>query len=434
MNILPNLNRLTIPAGVSLLFAASMLTGCNLVNEDMPECAPQNHTYTIVNFEYKYHMSSEYVSTEDDWFGDHAGSAYLYVFDEDGTYLFNRQRNKAFLDQRNPDFSITMDETEIIPGNKYILAAMAQGNHAGYEASLATPGFQLLNEMVPGFSKIDDFRVKLDRNDDGYYDLGVVTDDYGFFNYKDDYENNNLKLDTLWSTRPGYLEYLDVPYKEYEPSPIELPSDTIPVTMQMMRITNSIKINLVFDGFTPETPVTDYKFMMGFPHGNGTLGFTGELDTELSQPLMYFSLRKEVKQYQYKDKGAQYDAEPVDQPEPEAGDGTDSDSFRPRTGTRAATYCISAEFGVSRLQEFDESYLTITNTNTGRIICDLHNISDWLADYFDHRYGNQEFLDREYDYTIDVKLDDDGNYYIMQAGCHILGWGKRIQREILGKK
>ena len=407
-----------------------ILTSCSMVNEDLDPCAPQNHLYTIVNFQYKYHMSNEYMSTEDDWFGDHAGSAYLYVFDEDGYYLFTKQKNKAFMSRRDIDFSISLDETELEPGKKYILAAMAQGNHAGYEASLATPGFTLLKEMVPHVSKIEDFRVKLDRDGDGYYDFGVTTDDYGVFNYKEDYKNNNLKLDTLWCTRPGYIEHLTLPYREYVPSATPLPNDTVNVTMQVMRVTNSIKVNLVCDAFGSDTDVDDYKFLIDFPKGNGTLGFTGDLDYQSSQELMYFTLRKKMAQYQEKKPGAQYDAEPV---EDDNSSNKEENAETKSAKTRAAKYCVNAEFGVSRLQTADESFLQIINVQTGRTIAKLENMSDWLADYFDHRYDDQEFLDREYDYTIDVHIDDDGNMVSLQIGCSILGWGKRVQYVIMGQ-
>lgn len=426
MKINPILKRLSASlltvGGVALTL---LTTGCSMVNEDMPDC-PNN--FVVVDFEYKYHMSSEYFSTEDDWFGDHAGSAYLYVFDEAGTFLFRKEKNKAFMsDRKNPDFSIWLDQTECEPGKKYIFAAMAQGNHVGYEASLGTPGFSLVNEMVPYVSKIDDYKMRLDRDGDGYYDFGVVTDDYGVFDFKTDYKNNKLKLDTLWSTRPGYIKTVEVPERDFRlgSDKANLNSDTIHVTMSMMRITNSIKVNLVYEGFSPETNVDDFKFLMDFPKGNGTLGFTGDFDPDLSQELMYFTLRKQVQQYQYKNNGAQYDSESDNDVVSDEMAGGSSGA------TRAPTYCINAEFGVSRLQVLDGSFLQIINTNTGREVAKLENLSDWLANYFDHRYDDQEFLDREYDYTIDIHLDSDGNFQWIQAGVAILGWGKRVQDVIL---
>lgn len=377
-------------------------------------------------------MSSEYVSTEDDWFQDHAGSAYLYVFDQDGYYLFTRQKNKTYLDPRNPDFSIELDETELVPGQKYIFAGMAQGNHAGYENSLQTPGFVLQTDMVPHVTTIDQYQVKLDRNDDGIYDLGV-TDDTGFFNWKDAYADNNLKLDTLWSTRPGYVLYdVEMPMRDfsYAAAKEEFPRDiVVPYELEMMRITNSIKVNLVCDLFDKDTNVDDYKFLIDFPKGNGTLGFTGDLAN--IQELQYYTLRKSIQQYQYKQPNAQYDSEGVDYGDLQQGAG--DNTMNRSVGTRAATYCVNAEFGVSRLQDSDDSFLQILNATTGREIAKIENLSSWLAQYFDHRYGDQEFLDREYDWTIDVHIDDNGNPIMLQAGCYILGWGKRIQDVILGK-
>ena len=399
--------------------------------EEPTDQEPDNNPALIfikVNFEYRYHMSSEYESPEDDWFADHAGSAFLYVFDEDGTYLFSEQRNKTLLDKSNPDFSILLDETKLEPGKNYIFAAMAQGNHAGYEASLATPGFVIQDgSLIPNISKIDDFRVKLDRKE-GISGIGE-TEYTGWFNWKESYADNNLKLDTLWSTHktndrdfPGYVTMPERKYGSNQESTEEI---VVPVTIQLMRITKSIKINLVCDQFNQDTNADDYKFIINFPKGNGTLGITGDVDYGYGQELLYYSLRKQMQPYQYKQANAQYDTESsnnVASDEMTEGDSSDTKNL----GTRTASYCVNAEFGVSRLLTYDSSYLQLVNATTEKEIARIDNLSDWLVNYFDHRYDDQEFLDREYDYTIDLHIDNEDNILFIQAGCDKIGWGKRI--------
>lgn len=405
------------------LFFSLFATSCKMVNEDLPDC-PQ--TMVVIDFEYKYHMSSEYLSTEDDWLQDQAGSIYLYVFDEDGYFLFRESKHKTFLNQNKPDFSIWLDEGQCEPGKTYKFAAMAQGNHAGYESSLATPGFVLQEEMKPHVSTISSYQVKLDRNDDGIYDLGV-TDNTGFFNWKDSYKDNNLKLDTLWSTRPGFIRTITVPERNFSYNNHVGGLDNLIIrdTIPMMRITNSIKINLVYQLFDKDTNVDDYKFLIDFPKGNGTVGLTGDLSH--TQELQYYTLRKKVVQYQEKNQNAKYDSESDnDKVSDELPNSSNNTKSYDNLGTRAASYCVNAEFGVSRLQTSDGSFLQIINANTGNEIARIDNLSDWLANYFSHRYDDQEFLDREYDYTIDVMIDSDGRGYTLQAGCNILGWGRRI--------
>ena len=387
-----------------------------MVNEDLPECAPPPRTFTTVDFEYTYNMSGAETGLYQDWFNEHAGSAYLYVFDKKGTYLFNRQTHKTDMNPNLIDFSIVLDDKELVPGNEYMLVGMAQGNHAGYEASLETPGFTLLHEMIPGVSTIDEYRVKLDRDDDGTYDFGII-------NYKDAYGNNYEKMDTLWSTKPNSVQLVDIPYIAYKPQVTPLPDNHVHVTIPMMRITNSIKVNLVNDLFDQDTDPDSYNIIIDFPNGNGTIGFTGATDP--AQRLIYRSLRKEVKQYTPKSNGAQYDAYGA-KPEEDYVIEVPVDN---NISTRANTYCINAEFGVSRLQKTDGSSLVIYDAATGEEVARIDNFSAWLADYFDHRYDDQEFLDREYDFTVDIHMNpsSDKGYDWIQAGVAILGWGKRIQ-------
>lgn len=409
---------------LSFMTAVLSMTACSMVNEDLKPCAEPPHHYVVVNFDYSYNMQ------EENWFDRHAGSVYLYVFDNDETFLLSKSKTKTSMDDiNNPDFSIVLDESELPIGNKYKFVAVAIGNHAGYEASLTTPGFQLPEDqvMIPGVSKLEDYRLKLDRDGDGIYDFGVTTDDYGVFNFKEAYKDNRLKLDTLWSTKPNSVQVLDIPYIEYKPSIEQLPDTYQEVTVPMMRITNSVKINVLHDKFTKDYNPEDLNVVIVFPNGNGTIGFTGK--TYPVQELMYLTLRKSMKQYKEKENHAEYD-------------GTDDDPFgewsdhlSPDASTSSSTraeedtkYCLEAEFGISRLQVSDGSYLEITDAYTGRLICRMDNFSDWLADYFEdiHNYDDQQFLDREYDWTIDIKINEiETGYEWYQMGCSVLGWRKR---------
>lgn len=372
---------------------APAFQSCSMVNEDLEPCAPKPNNFVKVNFVYDYNMQQV------DLLNDHVGSVYLYVFDKDGVYKFRHSALKADMSPNNIDFSMTFDTTYLPIGNAYKLVAIAQGNHAGYISSLETPGFTLQHEMVPGVSTIEDYRLKLDRDDDGTYDFGII-------NYKDTYGDNRQMIDTLWSTKPNQVQDLDIPYIEYRPSATQLPDTYQEVTIPLMRITNAVKVNIVHDQFTADTNPDEYNIDIDFPNGNGTIGFTGT--TYPVQELWYRALRKTTKQYQQKQNGAQYDAE--------------------YPATRAGTtYCIESQFGVSRMQTTDGCSLQIRNARTGVLIAKIDDFAAWLAEYFDHRFDDQEFLDREYDFTVDIHLDDLGNIDWYQIGCSILGWGKRVQ-------
>ncbi|MCH5224602.1 MAG: FimB/Mfa2 family fimbrial subunit [Muribaculaceae bacterium] len=412
MKIFPILKRLNakhFTLGVilsSITFGA--LTSCDMVNEDMPPCATYPNTYLTVNFVYDYNMLRE------DLFDSHAGTAHLYVFDKDSVFLFDRAVSRNDMTGPTVDFSMTFDTTYIKTGMKYLLVAMAQGNHSGYEwSTIATPGFQipLQYQMVPGVSKISDYRIMLDRDSDSWADIGVV-------DYTDAYGNNKEMLDTLWSTKPNEIQDVAIPYIELKPQVEEYPVYYYEVLMPMMRITNSITVNLLHDSFTPETDVNRFNILIDFPKGNGTIGFTGQ--TFPNRELFYRALRKGVVKYTKKNNGATYEDPGVDR----LGQQT--------MGTRAddPDYAIQATFGISRLQTVDESKLQVRDAETNEVLIEIDNFAQWLADYFNTYYDDQEFLDREYNFTVDIKMSDANTLEWYQIGCSILGWGKRVYEYI----
>ncbi|MCH5240471.1 MAG: FimB/Mfa2 family fimbrial subunit [Muribaculaceae bacterium] len=386
----------------ALLTFIGLFSSCKMINEDFPECSELARVYTRVTFIYDYNMRYT------DLFDSHVGSVYLYVFDSEGTYLYRREKNKVNMEDINhPDFSIMFDDSEILPGHRYQFVAIAQGNHAGYDASLETPGFQIPEDtpMIPGVSKIEDYRLKLDRDDDGTYDFGIV-------NFKDAYGNNSQMMDTIWSTKPDEVQVANIPTIEYVLSVEKIPDVYVDVEIPMMRITNAVKVNLVHDSFDENTDVDLYNILIDFPNGNGTIDFTGT--TYPAQELYYRALRKSMQVYRAKNNGAQYEADPAI---PETKGAT-------RAGT---TYCVQADFGVSRMQTTDGSSLQIRNARDNSMIVEIPEFSTWLADYFNNYFDDgQELLDREYNFTVDVHLDDNGQNDWIQVGCAILGWGKRI--------
>lgn len=376
------------------------MASCSMVNEDFPECAVAPNTITTVNFVYDYNMQGR------DLFDQHVGSVHLYVFDQDQTFVFDSVSSRTMMPGKDVDFTMVFDTVRLKPGREYYMVAMAQGNHAGYEASLETPGFQipLQYEMIPGVSKLSSYRVMLDRDSDSYADLGIV-------NYKDAYGNNREMMDTLWSTKPGEIQRIHIPMLDYTPSVKEIPTQYVDVTIPMMRITNAVTVNLVHDSFHADTDPNRFNVIMDFPNGNGTISFTGE--TLPNRQLIYRSLRKESVPYRQKPDNVPYD---------------DTRSG----GTRAGDgYAIQATFGVSRLQATDGSSLQIINPETGEVVVKIggegdDSFSKWLAEYF-VRYADeyQEFLDKEYEFTIDIHLNDDYVWDWYQIGCEILGWGVR---------
>lgn len=369
------------------------MASCDIMHDDTPPCSVDPGLRLKVNFVYDYNMDDE------DLFDRQAGSVYLYVFDEQGTYLTRYEKNKVNLDPSNPDFSMYFDvntDNEFFMGRKYQFAATAQGSHVGYDGDDETPGYKLVNEMIPGVSTINDYIIKLNRDDKMFSDFGVV-------DYTQDYSGKDAMIDSVWTTKPNSIHVEDIPvYVADFDSPIQKPDSTIEIKIPMLRITNNIKVTLAGPRFTENTDPKHYDILLYYPHGNGTIGFTGERIDSISQPLYYRALRKYVDVYQPH--------------EATRADASDSNN--------RGNYAIYAEFGVSRMFYDDESELQVRDPLTHEIIAKIPNFSQYLADKAAGYAGmeEQEYLDREFNFSIDLGLDEYPRLWWSQVGIGVLGW------------
>ncbi|MCH5237673.1 MAG: FimB/Mfa2 family fimbrial subunit [Muribaculaceae bacterium] len=384
-----------LSVSICFLFATlTFLSSCSMINEDLKPCAEEPNTFVNVNFVYDYNMTGK------DLFDEHVGSVFLYIFDSDSIFRYRRVLHKAEM-TGGIDFSMQFDTTELKPGQTYHLVAMANGNHLGYTASLETPGF-VKTDLVEGESRISDYIIKLDRDEDGDFDFGVV-------NYQDAYGNNQAMIDTVWSTKPDEVQTIQIPSKEdHKPSLTKLPDVNVDVTIPMMRLTNAVTVNLLAPNFEETTDPNIFNVLVYFPHGNGTIDFTGTVYSY--QPLYYRTLRKNMVLYV---------------PLSERGSRADGDKF-----------ALQAEFGVSRLQMNDESSLQVRDAETNELISEIPDFSQFLAHAFDY-YGDdgQEFLDREYEFEVTLALEETGpnddpqnNWAYIEL--KVLDWVVRINKAI----
>lgn len=412
MNIFPILKRLQgkrkslgsllLPAG---LCAAALLTAtsCDMVNEDLQPCAPAPRLLTIVNFEYKYNMSPVLYGEEQDWFDSHAGSVYLYVFDEDGVYIDRYEKHREFF-KPGEDFSMTFTDAELKQGKTYDLVAVAQGNTIGYVDDDDYQWYKVVNPMVPGESTIRDYILKLDRdsNNDGFSEVGII-------NYKDQYGQTKQMIDTLWTTKPDEVQRVTIPTLDYKPSVEQQPDVVKEVDIPMMRITNSVKVNLVNPDYDPTFDPNIYHIVIYFPKGNGTVDFCGDI-SQSTQELYYQSLIKEMVPYTPKQTRA-------------------SGSYDPNDPANNQ-YALQARFGVSRLMEYDGSTLQIrdaTNPEDGYPVLLEIPFSDTLKRLSeDTGFDDQEFLDREYDWQLDITVDRNLIPGYLDISCNLLSWARRI--------
>lgn len=391
---------------LGVIIGGLALSSCSMVNEDFPECAPAPQNKVRVNFEYTYNMSA-YVhpsGQEQDLFDSQAGSVYLYIFDKDGVYIDREEKHKIDF-AKGDDFSMEFGEDRLKPGETYQLVAVAQGNAFGYDDSDEYKWFKLVNPMEIGTSTIKDYILKLDRdtNKDGFGEVGVI-------NYKDQYGQNQQMIDTLWTTKPDEVQIITVPEIPYKPTVKQQPDSITEVKIPMMRITNAITVNIVSDYFDADIDPNDYHIVIHYPNGNGTVDFCGDISPSL-QELYYQSLVKFMTPYNPKPTRASNGSYE------ENGDAT--------------TYCLSSKFAVSRMMLNDDSSLQIRNAldeeNGYPILAEVPNFTNVLAELCnDTMYDEQEFLDREHDFNIDIKVDANLNVRGIYISCSILAWARRV--------
>ena len=371
-----------------MLAALTLPGGCTLMHDDLPECATDPKVTTLVNFVYDYNMDGV------DLFDRQVGAVYLYVFDHAGYFLGRYVKNRAELDPEKPDFSMRFEAEDgvIRRGETYQFVAVAQGSTSGYDGSEETPGFKLVNEMVVGKSRIEDYILRLNRDDKMFDDFGVV-------DYSKDYSGPDAMIDTIWTTKPDEVQVRTIPDPRvgYD-TPVQ-PADTVAeILIPMMRITNSIEVALTSPTFTAETKPTDYDILIYFPEGNGTIDFTGETLTEISQPLYYRALRKRVGPYEEKE-------------ETRAGEG------------EPQQYAIYATFGVSRLKYKDGASLQVRDPQTHEVLAQIENFSDYLNKRGNTDYDDpQEYLDREFDFRVDIGLTERDELWWSQVRIGIHSW------------
>lgn len=371
----------------------STAVSCDMINENLDPCAPNANCFTKITFKYDYNMKNT------DWFNDHVGSVYLYIFDDKGIFLHKDSLFRVNMGNKI-DFSFEYDTTLLKSGHSYQMVAMAIGNREGFAASLTTPSFTLVGEpMKEGESTIEQYRVRLDRkHPDG-------TSGVGEFEYKNIYGDTETMIDTIWSTKPDEVQYVNIPSITYVPSVEKREDFRQNVEIPMMRITNAITVNLVNSSFTHDTDPEDYKMIIHFPEGNGTIDFTGTVYP--FEPLDYRTLRKNLITYI-----------PGNIREP-----SNPDEVRGGTRAEQSQYAVQGIFGVSRLMTRDESSLQIYDSKNGQLLHEIQNFSAFLAQAFniENEEEAQDYLNREYNFEVTLGVVESQIAWI-DVYLEVAGW------------
>lgn len=355
---------------VCALLLTAVLPSCGMMEDDLSDCP-----YGLyLTFKYDYNLERA------DMFNDHVGSVTLYIFDADERLVAVREESNAGGVSPLKDKNYSMHITDLAPGVYKFIALAGQRPYADM---MADNRAKFVRSDMPSGCGMSSLGIQLDRVDrgDGVYDV----------------VNNSLPLDSLWhGMETGGFEV----------------SATSPTygTISLMRDTK--KINVTMRELDDPTEMDIANYEMTITDRNSTLLWDNSVDettgTVVYRPYVAWNT---------------YDRTPASDP-----DGNPLDD---------AGKIGHAEFMTSRIvyhdNPADDGVLLVKSRLTGKIVASL-NLPDVLSRLSGnddmHRYTPQEFLDRGYDYQIDLFLKGDKWAYL-NVGISVLGWSKRIQAEEL---
>lgn len=388
--------RLIIQKSFVAMMAAMALSSCDMMTEDLDDCP----TGLYVNFVYDYNIQRA------DMLKDHVGGLMLYVYDESDRLVASKTMGGSQLSKYGSYIHFT--EEELAPDHTYRLMAIAfqndqlSANGAKYRLS----GNNIGDQWQQFFINLDH---KATRQPDNYY-----------------YVSNATPLDTLWHT-------LTI---------VTTPADSMPKQLYPAMLTPAkCDYSWQRDGSIKTNGQETVSVVSGEPT-YATLSLIR--DTK----HLNISLREidHPEQVSHED----YDITIIDDNtvldcENNLVAPADSVVYRPYAqwtsvvesdGQTTADYSAHYDLMFNRLRynptTQNNAVLCIRKKATGDVIA-LFNLPYILCQgrmaYEIYNYQPQEYLDREYDYRLELFLKDgrwqEGAYLAICVNA--LAWAKRIQ-------
>lgn len=357
-----------------LLLSAGWLAGsCGIIIDDLDDCPDGLY----VNFKYDYNLQRT------DFFANQVGEVTLYVFDADGKLVMTREEGAAPAGASLSAPSSTIHITDLAPG-KYRLVALAGQRPYADMAGTGRAAF-IRTDMQPG-SDISSLGVRLEgeTQSDGLYHI----------------INNGLPLDTLWhGMTDGTVEV----YDDYS----NLASY---VTVPLVRDTKKIKVSMRELDDPTAMDIADYDIRI--TDANSHIRWDNTPD---------MAVRAVYTPYETWNS---YDLIPSEG----EGDG----------GIELVSYIANAGFMTSRIvshagDNSADGRLVVTDRRSGTIVADI-NLPSLLSRLRfraeGYNYSVQEFLDRCYDFEVEVSLRGGRPEYV-DLSTDGFDWSVRIQYDEL---
>ena len=360
----------TLGLALALLATAAVPTSCDMMHEETDYCP-----YGLyLTFKYDYNLQRA------DMFNDHVGSLTLYIFDEQERLVSIREESNTATATPLANPAYAMHVTGLAPGRYKFIALAGQKPYADM---LASGRARFVRADMGAGDPMRQLDVRLDR----------VAAGNGIYNI----DNRSLPLDTLWhGMETGGFEV----------------SATRPTygTISLVRDTKKINVTLRELDNPAEMDIANYDLRI----------------TDRNSHILWDNSLDESDAVVYTPHATWNTTDRTDAP---SADGT---------ATEAPGRIGHADFMTSRIifhdDPADDGRLTVTNRLTGVEVATI-NLPDVLSRLRTsediHRYSEQEFLDRGYDYQIDIFLRGDRLAYI-NISISVLGWSKRVQYEELG--
>ena len=378
--------RLIMQKGFVALVAALALSSCNWMTEDMDDCP----TGLYVNFVYDYNIQRA------DMFKDHVGGLTLYVYDESDRLVAQRTVSGSELSRYG--FNIHFTEEELTPNHWYRLKAVAL--QKDWQTALSAPGAKYRKTEMETGNDLRDFMVKLDRNE------GIPYNEV----------SAEAPLDTMWHTLTTLIaekEFLPAATKYHLNSNGSVTSNGVetvdlvkgvPTYATVSLIRNTNHLNLSLREIDHPEMVNHEKYDVTILDDNADVDFennvTSHSDSVVYRPYAQWTTVVESDGRTTADYSAHYDLM--------------FNRLRYNTTARKnAVLCIRKRPSGEVVALFNLPYILCE----GRMAYEINN------------YQPQEYLDREYDYRLELWLKnerwEDGAF--LTVCVDVLSWAKRIQ-------
>ena len=367
--------------GVLPLMAVMLMSSCGMMTEDLSDCP----TGLYVNFVYDYNIQRA------DMFKDHVGGLTLYVFDESDRIAAQRTVSGSELSRYG--YNIHFTEQELAPDHQYRLVALAM--QKDWNAASAMTGYK---------PTISDSRTSLKVS--LTHQQGIP---YGFV-------SNSAPLDTLWHTLttlkadaenlPAVTRYRHASDGTVNSNGVEgvtiVRGEPTYATVSLIRDTNHLNISLR-ELDTPED-VRDEDYEVFIIDANTDVDYANNLlvpgDSVVYRPYAQWTTVVEGTDHIATDYSAHYDL-------------MFNRLMYNTTTNNNAVLCIRSKKTGENIAMLNLPYILCT----GRMAYEIY------------AYSPQEYLDREYDYRLELFLKNgrwaQGSF--ISVCVDVLSWAKRIQ-------